>query len=182
MSRRRRRPYDTGAVASRLIVGAGRRRGGNDARHRSRQGAGTQSTHTRSGRSDGTRSAAADGYAKGYKLHALIDDGWRVLAWRVRPLNEAECLTAQGLLRDAARSSSPGLVPHTVMLADTPYDSNRLHRRAATLGVQMIAPRRKPHLGLAGNTPSIASAERADHGRRWRWRAHDVDPPHTRRY
>lgn len=89
------------------------------------------------------------GYAKGYKLHALIDDQWRVLAWRVRPLNVAECLVAQDLLRDAARSSIFKLVPRTVVLGDASYDSNRLHLRAATLRVQLIAPRRKPHLGVS---------------------------------
>lgn len=107
------------------------------------------SEHTRD--PDARTGRGVCGYAKGYKLHVLIDDGWRVLAWRVRPLNEAECLVAQDLLRDAARWSSLGLAPHTIMLADASYDSNRLHLRAATLGVQMIAPRRKPHLGLAGN-------------------------------
>lgn len=91
------------------------------------------------------------GYAKGYKLHALIDDKWRVLAWRVRPLNVAECLVAQDLLRDAARSPILKLAPKTIVLGDASYDSNRLHLRAATLGLRMIAPRRKPHLGVSTN-------------------------------
>lgn len=91
------------------------------------------------------------GYAKGYKLHALIDDQWRVLAWRVRPLNVAECLVAQDLMRDATRLPNNRLVPHTIVLGDASYDSNRLHLRAATLGLQMIAPRRKPHLGVSTN-------------------------------
>lgn len=89
------------------------------------------------------------GYAKGYKLHALIDDQWRVHAWRVLPLNVAECLVAQDLMRDAVRLSNTRLVPHTVVLGDASYDSNRLHLRASVLGLQMIAPRRKPHLGVS---------------------------------
>ena len=91
------------------------------------------------------------GYAKGYKLHALIDDRWRVLAWRVCPLNQAECVVAQGLVRDARRWSRAILPSHAWLLGDASYDSNRLHLRAATHGLALIAPRRRPDRALAVN-------------------------------
>ena len=77
--------------------------------------------------------------AKGYKLHALIDDQRRILAWRVYPLNAGESVVAQELLRDAAARIRPG----TLLLADAAYDTNRLHLRAAVHGVQLIAPRKQ---------------------------------------
>ena len=50
-------------------------------------------------------------YAKGYKLHALIDGAHRLLAWAVRPMNEAECVVAVGLLARAARDGAFLLAP-----------------------------------------------------------------------
>jgi hypothetical protein len=84
-------------------------------------------------------------FAKGYKLHALIDDQRRVLAWRVHPLNKAESVVAQDLLRDAADR----IQPSSLLLADAAYDSNRLHLRAAVHGVQLIAPRQTPDRRVA---------------------------------
>lgn len=77
-------------------------------------------------------------YMKGYKLHLLIDSAWRVLAWRVRPMNEAEPVVAGDLLRDA--SSAEMLPDHAVVLGDSAYDSNPLHAIAAAYGVQLVAP------------------------------------------
>jgi len=112
------------------------------------------------------------GYAKGYKLHALIDERQRLLAWCVRPLNEAECVVARTLLRDAA----PHLSAHALLLADASYDSNRLHLRASVLGVQMIAPRRKSGRGLSrshrqhrSRLRSIAFTEGRGSAKRMRW-------------
>lgn len=82
--------------------------------------------------------------AKGYKLHALIDDQRQILAWQVHPLNKAESVVAQGLLRDAADRIQPG----SLLLADAAYDSNRLHLRAAVHRVQLIAPRQTPARGV----------------------------------
>ena len=86
-------------------------------------------------------------YAKGYKLHALIDDRRQLLAWRVHPLNQAESVVAQSLLRDAG----PRLKPGAVLLGDAAYDSNRLHLRAAVHRIQLIAPRQKPDRRLAND-------------------------------
>jgi hypothetical protein len=79
-------------------------------------------------------------FAKGYKLHALIDDERRLLAWQVHPLNSSEITVAHRLLRAAADRLQPG----ALLLADAGYDSNRLYLRAAVHRVQLIAPRRLP--------------------------------------
>ena len=93
----------------------------------------------------------AGGHAKGYKLHLLIDSCWRMLAWEVRPMNEAECTVAQELVRDA---SERGVLPaQAVMLADASYDSNPLHATAAAANVRMIAPRRKAERSLSPSHP-----------------------------
>lgn len=132
------------------------------------------SEHTRD--PDARTGRGVGGYSKGYKLHTLIDEHRRVLAWRVRPLNEAECTLAQGLMRDASRWSRSLLAPGAIVIGDASYDSNRLHLRAATLGLQLIAPRRKPDRGLAINTRhhrsrlrsvAITEGRGADRRRRW---------------
>lgn len=115
-------------------------------------------------------------YAKGYRLHVMIDDQRRLLAWRVRPLNEAECVVAQSLLRDAVRWSSRLVRPQALLIGDASYDSNRLHLRAATLRLHLVAPRRKPTQGVAksrvhhrSRRRSIALTEGVGSGRRRRW-------------
>lgn len=105
-------------------------------------------------------------YMKGYKLHVLIDAKWRVLAWRVRPMNEAESVVACDLVRDAA--SAQVLPTKVIMLGDAAYDSNPLYGIASTHGVRLIAPRRKPNRGVRAprNHPqrleSIALTEQGD--------------------
>ena len=118
------------------------------------------------------------GYAKGYRLHTLIDENWRVLAWRLRPLNEAECTVAQGLLRDAVRTRPSLRSSGALVLGDASYDSNRLHLRAATLGLRLLAPRRKPTHGVAqkrrhhwARLRSISITEGPGSGARQQWLA-----------
>lgn len=111
-------------------------------------------------------------YAKGYKLHALIDHRRRLLAWRVYPLNKAESVVAQTLLRDASDRIRPG----ALLLADAAYDSNRLYLRAAVHRVQLIAPRQVPGRRVAVDRThhrhrlcSIALTEGRGSKRRNRW-------------
>jgi hypothetical protein len=97
---------------------------------------------------------AATGYGagrlgKGYKLHALIDSAMRLIAWTVRPMNEAECVVAAELIRDAAASGA--LPRNATILADESYDSNPLHAQAAASGTRLIAPRRRPDRKLCKN-------------------------------
>ena len=116
------------------------------------------------------------GYAKGYRLHTLIDENWRVLASRVRPLNEAECTVAQGLLRDAVRAQPSLRSSRALMLGDAQFDSNPLHLRAATLSLRLLAPRRKPTRGIAktrrhhrGRLTSISVTEGPGSAARLQW-------------
>ena len=111
-------------------------------------------------------------FAKGYKLHALIDDRRRVLAWRVHSMNAAEAVVAHVLLRDAA----PRIQPGSLLLADAAYDSNRLHLRAAVHQVQLVAPRRESHRGVdksrkqhPGRLRSVALTEGRGSRKRNRW-------------
>lgn len=106
-------------------------------------------------------------FSRGYKLHALIDLSWRVHSWRVTPLNEAESVVAQELVREAEASA-------TLMYADASYDSNNLHRVAADCGVRLVAPRRRPHKGIGKNQrhhPNrLASIALTEHDASW----HDI--------
>lgn len=115
-------------------------------------------------------------FSKGYKLHILIDDRRRVVAWSVRPLNEAETVVAQRLLRNVNQSSKHLLSPQAIMIGDAGYDSNKLHLRASTLKLRLIAPRRKPHRGVAKNRKhhrsrlrSIAITEGPGAKKRLKW-------------
>ena len=111
-------------------------------------------------------------FAKGYKLHALIDDQRKLLAWRVYSLNKAETVAAQGLLRDAANRLQHG----AVLLADKAYDSNRLYLRAAVHRVQLVAPRKIPGRRLAADREhhrhrvqavAVTEGPRSDGRNRW---------------
>lgn len=84
----------------------------------------------------------AGGCAKGYKLHALIDSLDHPLAWRVEPMNAAECMIAAELLGEAKASGVP--TPGMTVIGDASYDSNPLHAAAERAGVRLIAPRRRP--------------------------------------
>lgn len=78
---------------------------------------------------------AAGGKAKGYKIHALISARGEVAAWRVAPMNKDERVMAGRLLSAA---DIQGYV-----LADSNFDSNKLHERCATRGnLQLLTPRR----------------------------------------
>jgi hypothetical protein len=97
---------------------------------------------------DATEGWGAGRHALGYKLHALVDSTQRLLAFEVRPMNEAECTCAAGLLAQAAAA---GVLAPGTLLGDASYDSNPLHRAAAGVGLRLIAPRRRPDLGLCRN-------------------------------
>ena len=79
------------------------------------------------------------GGARGYKLHVVWTDGPLPWACEVQPLNVSEQSVALRLLRS---------VPSGCVLADGNYDSNRLHEAAARAGVQLVAPQRRPGVGL----------------------------------
>lgn len=79
-------------------------------------------------------------FAKGYRLHAIVDLRGAVLGFEVLPLNVNERVPAARLL-----TSLPQGVRR--VLADGNYDSGRPHRLLEGTGVRFYAP---PHRGYAG--------------------------------
>ena len=72
---------------------------------------------------DARSGRAAGGLGKGHKMHAVVDRRSTILAYVVRPMNEAEPTVARTLL-----SKIPAAV--TRVVAEGVYDSMRLHRAA----------------------------------------------------
>lgn len=81
------------------------------------------------------------GWAKGYKLHAIFGSAEHPRTWDVEPLNVAEPKVAAKMVE----SLDPGGL---YLLGDANYDSNPLHRAATKAGLQLVAPRKRPHVGL----------------------------------
>jgi IS5 family transposase len=81
---------------------------------------------------DARRGRGAGGMAKGYKLHTLWSGRPLPEAWEITPLNEAESVVAQRLVRQA-----PGA---GYLLADGNYDSGPLSDEAAQQGYQLLTP------------------------------------------
>jgi hypothetical protein len=91
-------------------------------------------------------------HAKGYKLHALIDDARRLMAWEVRPMKDSEQAVACDLVK---RAAAKGLLPRgATLLGDANYDSRHLYAAAADAGIRLIAPRRTPGAGICQYPPS----------------------------
>lgn len=83
---------------------------------------------------------AARGLGKGYKLHALADLRHVILAYVIRPMNEAEQTVALTLVEQAPP-------PVTRVLGDGNYDSMRLHGAAAKAGKKLYTPLRLNRVG-----------------------------------
>jgi hypothetical protein len=78
---------------------------------------------------------------KGYKLH-MIDSGKPMPErFEVHPMNVAESRVARRMI--------PTLTGVGYIVADANYDDNRLYEAAASVAHRFIAPRRRPHTGLA---------------------------------
>jgi hypothetical protein len=105
---------------------------------------------------------ASSGFEHGYKLHAVIDDRHRVVGWALRPMNDAECTVARGII---GRAEIPGST--RTMLADAGFDSVPLYEACAARGVRLTARRRKPGRGFAdrGRHPDRVRAARLLEGR-----------------
>lgn len=92
---------------------------------------------------------AAGHKAKGYKLHALVAVCGAVAGWRVAPMNVDERVMAERLLRTADIQC--------YVVADSNYDSNRLHAVCDRRGnLQFVARRRygpKKGFGHRKQTP-----------------------------
>jgi hypothetical protein len=76
---------------------------------------------------DAARGHVTGGFAKGYKLHAYVNDRRRVVVWSVMPLNVDEKSVAMEL----CDFLPPPACAAAVDMADSNYDSAPLHKRMA---------------------------------------------------
>jgi hypothetical protein len=86
-----------------------------------------------------------DGWAKGYKLHLIVDSLGAIEAFTLTPLNAAESTVAAEMTRRLD-------LRDTLIRADGNYDTNRLYAAIADRGGRLLAPRRRPGGGF-GNHP-----------------------------
>lgn len=78
---------------------------------------------------------AAGGKAKGYKIHAIIGLDGSIPHWRLAPMNKDERVMAGRMLKQTEIQG--------YLLADSNYDSNKLHQQCDELGnLQLVSPRR----------------------------------------
>jgi len=101
------------------------------------------SEHTRD--PDAATGRGAGRYAKGYKVHVVLDvQTLAVIAYETHPLNVSETTTAADLLSDPGTPILDG----SLLLGDSLFDSNNLHEAARQHGCQLIAPRKRAGTGL----------------------------------
>ena len=74
------------------------------------------------------RGRVSGGFAKGYKLHAFVNEHRRIVVWSVTAPSEDEKTVALHLLPHL-----PPMAPGAVVLKDSNYDSAPLHKAAAEL-------------------------------------------------
>jgi hypothetical protein len=99
-----------------------------------------------------TRGKVCGGFAKGYKLHAFVNERRRIVVWSVMGLNVAEQSVAAELIPLAA----PVLAtPGSVLMTDSNYDSAPLHKHAADpAGVCLLHPLKgQQRVGEGGHHP-----------------------------
>lgn len=80
---------------------------------------------------------AAGSKGKGYKVHALLNSAGEIACWRLAPMNKDERVMAERLLKSA---------PEQVLgyvVADSNYDSNKLHQICDDLGNLQLVSRRR---------------------------------------
>ncbi len=84
-----------------------------------------------------TRGKVCGGYAKGYKLHALVNERRRIVLWSVTGLHEDE----KTLARELLLRHLPPMSPTSMLLADSHYDSAPLHKQVTDpLAVCLLHP------------------------------------------
>jgi len=97
------------------------------------------------------------GFARGYKLHAIVSDDWRVRAWCVTALNVSELWAAEVLIPRTSLGSW--------LLADGNYDSAALYDLADQQDCQLLTP--LPKNAGEGHRPQSLARLRAVE--LWRW-------------
>lgn len=75
------------------------------------------------------------GFARGYRLHALLGNQGSVLAWELTAMNVAESRVARRLLRQAQAK--------TIILCDANYDRTPLYHAAARRKAMLLAKPKK---------------------------------------
>jgi hypothetical protein len=93
--------------------------------------------------------APGGGWARGYKLHAIVNACGAVEAFCVTPLNAGEATVAREVLLWSGACDLRG----ATLLADANYDSVALYAAVAAAGGRLLAPRRKPGTGLGHHGP-----------------------------
>jgi hypothetical protein len=92
------------------------------------------------------RGRISGAFARGYKLHALVNEACRIVVWSVTGLGGDEKTVA----RVALLPHAPPMAAGAVVLADSNYDSAPLHRDAAgqagTAGAWLVHPLRGQRL------------------------------------
>jgi hypothetical protein len=73
---------------------------------------------------DAKRGRICGGFAKGYKLHALVSENRRIVVWSVMGLNVDEKTVA----REVLLTHLPPMTSDSLILADSHYDSAPLHK------------------------------------------------------
>lgn len=95
------------------------------------------------GDADARVGRATGHYAPGYKLHIVIDDAHQVQGWRIYAMNKAESVVSRAIVEQMPATQA------RLLIADASYDSNPFYNSAKARGIRLIAPRRRPHGGLA---------------------------------
>lgn len=91
------------------------------------------------------------GFARGYRLHVLVDEYGTAVAWKVTSMNTAEVAVAPELLRQVP--------PHSCVLADANYDRAPLYEEAEARGVTLLAkPRKNAGKGHHRQSPARLAA------------------------
>jgi IS5 family transposase len=108
------------------------------------------------------RGKAPGGWARGYRLHAIISACGAVEAFCVTPLDAGEPTVARDVLVWCGASDLRG----ALLLADAGYDSNELYEAVARAGGRLLAPRKKPGTGIGhhGQHPDRLAAIEALEG------------------
>ncbi len=89
---------------------------------------------------DARKGHITGGFAKGYKLHAYINERRRVVLWAVMALNVGEALVAMEFLRYL-----PMQMPNALNLADMNYDGADLYKGFDRAGSALLTPLRNQH-------------------------------------
>lgn len=89
---------------------------------------------------DARAGRSAGGMGKGYKMHALVSLYHVILAYVIRPMNQAEQTVALELVSQAPKAV-------TRVLGDGVYDSMKLHQRVQAAGKKLYTPLREKRVG-----------------------------------